>query len=88
MLSGKDGSLVSPVLENQYDVIHGSWPNDYNEIVIVVDKNNELDDIVLYALGLVSEGEIEDLDKKELIDRKHRMNLFKLELMPSFKPVI
>ena len=33
-------------------------------------------------------GEIEDLDKKELIDRKHRMNLFKLELMPSFKPVI
>ena len=31
-------------------------------------------------------GEIEDKDKKELIDRKHRMNLFKLELMPSFKP--
>ena len=31
-------------------------------------------------------GYIADQDKKELIDRKHKMNLFKLELMPSFKP--
>ncbi len=31
-------------------------------------------------------GEIADADKKALIDRKHKMNLFKLELMPSFKP--
>ncbi|MBE6912912.1 MAG: NAD(+) synthase [Ruminococcaceae bacterium] len=31
-------------------------------------------------------GVIEDAAKKELIDRKHKMNLFKLELMPSFKP--
>ena len=31
-------------------------------------------------------GEIDDLNKKEIIDRKHKMNLFKLELMPSFKP--
>ena len=31
-------------------------------------------------------GEIEDKAKKEIIDRKHKMNLFKLELMPSFKP--
>ena len=31
-------------------------------------------------------GEIADLEKKELIDRKHKANLFKLELMPSFKP--
>lgn len=31
-------------------------------------------------------GEIDDLNKKELIDRKHKMNLFKLELMPIFEP--
>ncbi len=31
-------------------------------------------------------GKIEDVTKKELIDKKHKMNLFKLELMPSFKP--
>lgn len=31
-------------------------------------------------------GEIKDSNKKELIDKKHKANLFKLELMPSFKP--
>lgn len=31
-------------------------------------------------------GYIADQDKKELIDKKHKANLFKLELMPSFKP--
>lgn len=31
-------------------------------------------------------GEIADLEKKELIDKKHKANLFKLELMPAFKP--
>lgn len=33
-------------------------------------------------------GEIADKAKKEIIDRKHKANLFKLELMPSFKPEI
>ncbi|MBQ8741626.1 MAG: NAD(+) synthase [Clostridia bacterium] len=33
-------------------------------------------------------GKIDDPDKKEIIDRKHKMNLFKLQLMPTFKPEI
>lgn len=33
-------------------------------------------------------GYIEDKAKKELIDRKHKANLFKLQLMPCFKPEI
>ncbi|MBQ8508423.1 MAG: ABC transporter ATP-binding protein/permease [Clostridia bacterium] len=60
MLSGDNGSLISPLLEKQYDVIYGSWPNAYNEIVLVLDENNELDDMSLYALGLKSK---EDIDK-------------------------
>ena len=31
-------------------------------------------------------GYIEDQEKKALIDRKHKNNLFKLQLMPCFKP--
>lgn len=34
----------------------------------------------------IREGIIEDKDKKEIIDRKHKANLFKLQLMPCFKP--
>ncbi len=33
-------------------------------------------------------GKIDDLTKKEIIDRKHVNNLFKLQLMPSFNPEI
>ena len=59
MLPGDNGKPVSPLLEKQYDVIYGSWPNSYNEIVLVVDENNEIDDMTLYALGLKSKDEID-----------------------------
>ncbi len=61
MLSGDNGKLINPLLEKQYDVIYGSWPTEYNEIVLVVDENNELDDMTLYALGLKSGEEMDQL---------------------------
>lgn len=61
MLSGDNGKLISPILEKQYDVIYGSWPTEYNEIVLVVDENNEIDDMTLYALGLKSKDDIDAL---------------------------
>ena len=64
MLPGKDGKPVNPVLEDQYDVIYGSWPNSYDEIVLIVDKNNELDDLTLFAMGLEPHDKIaESFDK-------------------------
>ena len=50
--------LVNPVIKEQYDLVQGSWPSAYDEIVLVLDENNELDDLTLYALGLISEAEI------------------------------
>ncbi len=58
MLPGDNGRLVSPMLEKQYEVVYGSWPTEYNEIVLVLDANNEIDDMTLYALGLTSEEDI------------------------------
>ena len=60
MLPGNDGSPINDLLLEQYDKVYGSWPNNYDEVVLVLDKNNELDDIALYALGLIS---AEDIDK-------------------------
>ena len=59
MLSGKDGSMISPLLKDQYDLVRGDWPNSYDEIVLVVDENYELDDLTLYALGLKTQEEID-----------------------------
>jgi putative ABC transport system permease protein len=61
ILPGKDGAPVNDVVKKQYDIIHGAWPSSYNEVVLILDENNELDDMALYALGLKSEEEIRDL---------------------------
>ncbi len=55
MLEGEGGELINPLLKDQYDLVHGSWPKAYNEMVLILNQNNELSDIVLYALGLESE---------------------------------
>ncbi len=60
ILPGNDGAPINDLLYEQYDIAYGSWPNSYDEIVLVLDENNEIDDIALYALGLVS---AEDIDK-------------------------
>lgn len=60
LLPGENDAPVNDLLLDQYDVVYGAWPNNYDEIVLVLDENNELDDIALYALGLVSS---EDIDK-------------------------
>ena len=39
-------------LKSQYDLVYGNWPEKYNDVVIIVDKNNEISDYTLYALGL------------------------------------
>ena len=51
--------MVNDLLEKQYDLVYGSWPTQYNEIVLVVDENNEIDDMTLYALGLKSKDDID-----------------------------
>ena len=61
MLSGDDGKKISPLLEKQYDVVYGSWPNSYDEVVLVLDQNNELNDVALYALGLETKDEIDQI---------------------------
>lgn len=58
MLSGKDGALVSDLVTSQYDVLYGRWPESYDEVILVVNENNEVSDIVLYALGLKSSDEM------------------------------
>ncbi len=55
MLEGEKGELINPLLKEQYELVHGSWPKAYNEMVLILDPNNEVTDIALYALGLESE---------------------------------
>ena len=65
LLPALDGtSPINPLLHEQYDVIYGDWPNEADEIVLVVNENNELDDLTLYSLGLLSREEIDEIVDK------------------------
>ena len=52
------------LLEKQYELLAGSWPSAYNEVVLVVDENNELSDTVLYSLGLLDQAEFKEMQEK------------------------
>lgn len=61
LVPGDSGKPVNSVTEKQYDIIYGRWPSRYDELVLFVDEDNEIDDLTLYTLGLLSEKEIETL---------------------------
>ena len=65
MLPGKDGAPVNELITRQYELIYGAWPAGYDQVVLVVDENNELDDMTLYALGLIHEEEMEAIANGE-----------------------
>ncbi|MBQ7540913.1 MAG: ATP-binding cassette domain-containing protein [Clostridia bacterium] len=49
------------MLSQQYEVVAGKWASAYDEVVLVLDKNNEITDMALYALGLLDQEELLDI---------------------------
>ena len=64
LIPGVDDALISPVITDNYDVLHGNWPEEYNEVVLTVDQNNEIETSTLYELGILPAEEYEDILKK------------------------
>ena len=47
------------LLDQQYELIHGDWPEQPNEVVLVVSQNNQLSRMTLYMLGILDPDNIE-----------------------------
>lgn len=60
LLPSTDGAPINDLMHEQYDIVEGRWPENYDEIVIVINENNEISDMMLYALGLKTADEIEE----------------------------
>ena len=57
------------IVESNYDIIYGNMPNEYNELVILVDSKNRLDSKLLESLGFDTTQKtisFEDLINKEV----------------------
>lgn len=50
--------------KQMYDVVKGRWPENYDEVVLLIDKNNQVSDFTLYSLGILDQDELELIMKK------------------------
>ena len=50
--------------EQMYQIVSGRMPENYNEVVIIVDENNQISDYALYALGLKDQAELSEFFEK------------------------
>ena len=73
LLPGQDDTLISSAVTDHYDLLYGSWPTAYNEIVLILDENNEIPSSVLYELGLLPASEYREL--QEQMDRGEEITL-------------
>ncbi len=48
------------LLSTQYDLVKGSWPKEYNEVVLLLKEDGRIDDYTLYSLGLKNQEELEE----------------------------
>jgi len=80
------------LLKEQYDVVAGTWPKKYNEVVLIVNEQNEISDYTLYTLGLKDRSEVKDLLKRiitgEKFESKSKTYTYKEILDLRFKMVL
>lgn len=64
LMVGANGSVVSQVITDSYDVLYGSWPEKYDEVILVLDENNGISAETLYQLGLITSEQYESAAEK------------------------
>lgn len=86
------------ILNSQYEVLAGHMPENYNEVILVVNKYNQVTDYTLYSLGILDDSElsdavqrtidgetVEEINSVESIDFNELLGLkFKLFINPDY----
>ncbi len=92
LLPGTDGALVSELVQSQYDLLYGTWPQSSDEVILFIDSNNEISDLVLYALGYISADEmsasLESLMNEETVEPERRSWSYEELCQITFKLIL
>ena len=92
ILQNKNTDDISDMLYDQYDLVYGKWPKAANDVVLILDKNNEITDVAFYALGLMSKDEVKKIFSAvmngEKIETKQKSVSYDEILKKSFKMVL
>ena len=86
-------STNKKLLNSQYEVVAGKMPEKYNEMVLIVDENNEINDFVLYSIGLKDQKEIQEtmmnmMSGKEIQKFEHTKYSYKDILNTNYKLIL
>ncbi len=61
ILPGSKGETVGKAIKDNYDLVYGEYPDSYDELILVLDKNNEIPLATLYEMGLLPAKDYKDL---------------------------
>lgn len=64
LMPGTGDTAISPVVTDNYELLYGAWPERYDEVVLVLDKNNSISASVLYQLGLMTEEQYDAVSEQ------------------------
>ncbi len=64
LMPGANGEMISSLVTESYDVVYGEWPKEFNEIVLILDVNNEIQAEALYELGILPSDDYKDIKEK------------------------
>jgi len=86
-------STNKELLNSQYDIVKGRMPKSYDELVLIIDKNNEIVDYVLYSIGLKDQKDIQEtmmnmMQGKEIKEFEQTIYSYDEILNTSYKLVL
>jgi len=62
--SKPDGTGISDAITEQYSLVYGAWPQNYDEVVLALDANGEIMSNYLYMLGLLPSSTYNEIMNK------------------------
>ncbi|MBR2894626.1 MAG: ABC transporter ATP-binding protein/permease [Oscillospiraceae bacterium] len=92
LLAGEGGELIADQVKNQYDLLYGTWPQNYDEVVLFINSRNEVSDLMLYALGYIASDDMTEVLHKmsqgETVDAQIRSWSFDELCETEFKLIL
>ena len=68
------------LLKQQYNLVKGKWPKNYNELVLIVGEDNQVSDYTLYSLGLLDQDVLKEQFSNIISNKKVKFEEKKIKM--------
>lgn len=64
LMADANGNGIGKAVTDSYDLLYGHYPKNYDEVVLVLNKNNSISAGTLYQLGLITQAQYKAVSEK------------------------